>query len=288
MIWNSINIGRGLLVKGGVLFFVLSFYFIVGQQEHLNLTFPIVGVFQKIEGLQVGSPVFYRGVSVGVIDNIEIIGDSSVKVQMLVREEIRLYIKKNSSATIVSKGVFGNKLVTIISENNSVAMLSPGDKLNSFQTLKVDQVIDEFYTIEYYSRSIAKNLNHLAHSVRKHNIIRDSLFFNMASKAQVNIQHIKKNFLQNSSNILSLKKNSAEIINASGEITSHLDNIHKKINSGNNPAMGIIELFQEPGLLSPRDISLNNIQGTSGDISQGNHYINNQIKNDTVTINIKH
>ena len=77
-------------------------------------TFQISGIFKDISGLQVGNNVRFSGINVGVVEDIQQVTDSTVKVDMQIDEHTRKFMKKNAKAIIGSDGLMGNKIISIL------------------------------------------------------------------------------------------------------------------------------------------------------------------------------
>src|SRR3954471_14432886 len=102
----------GIFVATGLAIFTIAIFWI-GKQKHLfNATFSLHAVFTNISGLQVGNNVRFSGINVGTVDNVAIINDTSVKVTMVLDENVKKFIKKDSYATIGSEGLMGDRIIT--------------------------------------------------------------------------------------------------------------------------------------------------------------------------------
>ena len=102
-----------MFVTMGMAVFIAGIYFIGEGQQLFRSTFRISGVFKDVAGLQPGNNVRFSGINVGVVDNISIISDSSVRVEILIDDDTRKFIKKDAVASIGSEGLMGNKILII-------------------------------------------------------------------------------------------------------------------------------------------------------------------------------
>ncbi len=108
------KIKLGILVSVGLVLFIIGIYFIGKKQQLFSSTFQISGVFKDISGLEIGNNVRFAGINVGVIDNIEMIADTAVRVDFMILNKAKKFIKKDSRATIGSDGLMGSKLVLLL------------------------------------------------------------------------------------------------------------------------------------------------------------------------------
>ena len=114
------KIRLGLFITVGLAIFILI-VFIIGKQKNLfNPVFKLSSTFTNISGLQVGNNVRFSGITVGTVDDINIINDSTVKVEMLIKKDVQKFIKSNCKATIGSEGIIGDRIL-IISSGSSDA-----------------------------------------------------------------------------------------------------------------------------------------------------------------------
>src|ERR1035437_3811384 len=131
----------GIFVSIGLFLFVAGIYFIGQRQQLFSSTFHISGIFKDISGLQVGNNVRFSGINVGTIENIKQITDSTVKVEMLIDEHTRKFIKKNAKAIIGSDGLMGNKIVLIIPGSTCKQQLSNNDTIETTRPISIDDIL---------------------------------------------------------------------------------------------------------------------------------------------------
>src|SRR5436189_6110547 len=113
----------GLFIAGGLALFLVAI-FIIGRQKNLfNPVFGLSTTFYNISGLQVGNNIRFSGINVGTVDNIQIINDSTVRVDMLLKKNVQQFIKADCEASIGSEGIIGDK-VLIISQGSSEAPMA--------------------------------------------------------------------------------------------------------------------------------------------------------------------
>ena len=85
---TSQKIRLGLFVIIGLLLFILAIYFIGDKQKMFGKTNHLEAVFNNVNGLQLGNNVRYSGINVGTVRAIEMINDSTIKVDMLIDKTI--------------------------------------------------------------------------------------------------------------------------------------------------------------------------------------------------------
>ncbi|OFZ09740.1 MAG: hypothetical protein A2338_00745 [Bacteroidetes bacterium RIFOXYB12_FULL_41_6] len=131
----------GMFVAGGLALFVLAI-FIIGKQKNLfNPVFKLTTTYYNVSGLQVGNNIRFSGVNVGTVDNIRIINDSTVRVDLLVRKEVKQFIKSDSEVAIGSEGLIGDRLLIITQGSSASHLAREGEELASIEPVETDAII---------------------------------------------------------------------------------------------------------------------------------------------------
>lgn len=130
-----------MFVAGGLALFVLAI-FIIGKQKNLfNPVFKLTTTYYNVSGLQVGNNIRFSGVNVGTVDNISIINDSTVRVDLLVRKEVKQFIKSDSEVAIGSEGLIGDRLLIITQGSSAAHLAREGEELASIEPVETDAII---------------------------------------------------------------------------------------------------------------------------------------------------
>jgi phospholipid/cholesterol/gamma-HCH transport system substrate-binding protein len=137
----SHKVRLGIFISLGILIFILAIYFIGEKQQLFRSTFRLSGVFKDVAGLQVGNNVRLSGINVGTIDNISMISDTSVRVIILIDENIRQFIKKDAVAGIGSEGLMGNKVLVISPGTGGQKTIENDDVIATSQPTDIDDIL---------------------------------------------------------------------------------------------------------------------------------------------------
>ena len=138
---QKFKIRLGLFVAGGLTLFVIA-VFIIGKQKNLfNPVFKLTSTFHNVGGLQIGNNVRFSGINVGTVDNIVIINDSTVRTDLLIKEDVRKFIKSDCRIAIGSEGVIGDKLVTISQGSAEAPLAKEGQRLQSSEPVETDAIM---------------------------------------------------------------------------------------------------------------------------------------------------
>lgn len=132
----------GIFVSASAVLLIAGIYFIGQRQQLFNNTFTISGIFKDINGLEVGNNVRFAGINVGVVEDIQQVTDSTVKVDMIIRDETKKFMKKNAKAIIGSDGLMGNQIVTIIPGPGVGAKpVADNDIIATAKTVSMDEIL---------------------------------------------------------------------------------------------------------------------------------------------------
>lgn len=201
----------GILVFSSILILIAGIYFIGQRQQLFNSTFLISGVFKDISGLQVGNNVRFSGITIGIIENIEQISDSTVRVDMLINKQSQKFIKKDAKAIIGSDGLMGNKILILIAGTSGKPQIADNDFVETTQPISMDEILFKINLMSENAVDITDDLAVIMDNIREGRgtvgkLFSDSAFAQGIDETLVNIKQgaggFKKNMDAASNNIL--------------------------------------------------------------------------------------
>ena len=138
---QKFKVRLGLFVAVGLALFVIAI-FIIGKQKNLfNPVFKLTTTFYNVSGLQVGNNIRFSGINVGTVDHISILNDSTVKVYMLIKREVRQFIKSDCEVAIGSSGLIGDRLLIIGQGSTDAPEAKEGQQLASSEPIETDAIM---------------------------------------------------------------------------------------------------------------------------------------------------
>jgi phospholipid/cholesterol/gamma-HCH transport system substrate-binding protein len=155
------TIRRGAFISLGIAVLILGIYFIGERQQLFRRTFRVSGVFRDVAGLQEGNNVRFSGINVGTVDNIAIVSDTSVKVEILISESTRRFIKKDAVASIGSEGLMGNKTLTINPGTGGKMEIENNDTVGTVQPINMDDIMTSLKTTIDNTSRITSDLSRI-------------------------------------------------------------------------------------------------------------------------------
>lgn len=132
----------GIFTAVGLAVLVFAVFFIGNQKSLFSSTIKLTGVFNNVNGLQIGNNVRFAGINVGVVDDIEIQNDTAVRVTLSIERDVQKFIKKDSKMNIGSDGLMGDKLMVISPGGaTTTQMVKDGQQIGAVNPMDVDKII---------------------------------------------------------------------------------------------------------------------------------------------------
>jgi len=148
----------GVFITVGIAIFVIAIFIIGKQQNLFNPVFRVTTNFFNVSGVQVGNNVRFSGISVGTVDNIRIINDSTVQVDLLIRKDVQQFIKADSQASIGSEGIIGDRIIIITQGSNSSPIAEDGQHISSKEPIETDDIMKSLQTTAGHAEVITLQL----------------------------------------------------------------------------------------------------------------------------------
>ncbi|SHH71212.1 MlaD family protein [Flavobacterium defluvii] len=192
----------GMFVTIGLLLFIMAIYFIGKQKNLFGSTFNITSQFKTVSGLEVGNNVRFSGINIGTVEEIRLINDSSVVVSMVIKDEVREFIKTDARASIGSDGLMGDKVLTIspgmksqksVENNGAIASIDGVEMADLMKSVKksVDNIGVISDELAIFSHSMNNGNGALAR------LVRDDKMANSVSNTLSNLESGTKGFSEN-------------------------------------------------------------------------------------------
>jgi len=160
------DIKLGIFVLTGIVLFLASVFFIGSDRNLFNKTFKVFAVFKNVEGLKEGDNVWLSGVKIGTVQDVRIVSEGRVIVTLSLKDRQNQFIKTNSTASIGSDGLVGNKIV-VIRPGNAASTLQDSDTLGAFSPADTQELINIAKDVGENTRSLTNDLKILAHKINE-------------------------------------------------------------------------------------------------------------------------
>ncbi|MFB5946652.1 MlaD family protein [Albibacterium profundi] len=121
----------GLFVLIGIIILLAGIFIIGGQQNRFGGAIKVTAIFDNAAGLKKGGNVWFSGVKVGTIREVNFTPASQVEIVMVINDESKEYIRKDAAAVISSEGFIGNKMIVIEGGSSDIPFVEDGDQLRA-------------------------------------------------------------------------------------------------------------------------------------------------------------
>ncbi len=230
-----IFIGSTLLVIG---------IFVLGNKEALfSPTFSVHAYFNNIEGLRNGASVRLGGIDVGSVKNIEIVRDTTGRVEVSIRllKEIQRFIRKDTRASIETEGLVGNKVVILTMGSSTADPIEDGGTILAKEPVGFAAVVEETQGIMSYTKEMTKNMSEIVEKINKGEgtigkILTDEKLYNQATeltkRADQSLSSVITELEKVSQIFKGLGSGVSEVITNVNKAVTQVDTIIQGVNEG--------------------------------------------------------
>jgi len=203
------NVKLGAFVAAGLVFLVFSLYMIGKNQSLFGSTFTLMADFHNINGLTVGNNVRFSGIDVGTVKRIDIVSDSSVRVTMVIDDDLQKYIRKSALASVGTDGLMGNKLISIKAAPGDGPLVKDGDLIGTQRPVATDEMLQTLNTTNDNISVITGNLKEITSRLNSSN----SLWRLLSDTTLVlDLKHTSRSIRRAGENAESMTRNAAIIV----------------------------------------------------------------------------
>jgi phospholipid/cholesterol/gamma-HCH transport system substrate-binding protein len=183
----------GLFTTAGLLLLVATIYFVGKQKNIFGTVFHLKSSFANVSGLKVGNNVRFGGITVGTVDDIQLVTDTSVIVGMIIQKNIQRFIKKDATASIGSDGLMGDKVIVISPGTYTQKEILDNDVLQTHAPVETDQIMASLKVSADNAAIITSQLAQITYKINNGNgaiskILADSSFANNITKTMTNLK----------------------------------------------------------------------------------------------------
>lgn len=234
------NYKVGLTILLGLIIF-FAFILLVGTEEYLfSKTYQIKMISSNVEGLNDGSMVSLGGLKIGSVDGINFInkdGKNFIEISLKVQSKYQNQITENSTASIKTLGLLGDKFVDIVMGQPDQKQIADGGYIQlerslSFENLteKIDPAIDQL-------SKLISNLNDVTDSIKNGDGLLSKLFTDKKTARQftASIQELSAfvNSLNHGDGTIHKLVYDKNLSNDLSEVIGDLKSITKSVHNGN-------------------------------------------------------
>ena len=137
---RAILVGAFIII--GMVLLIAGIMIIGNVHETFKNKIKVVTLFEDVNGLQKGNNVWFSGVKIGTVSNIQFYGKNQVKIIMKIETKVQQYVRKDSKVKISTDGLIGNKILVIYGGSESYGEVEEGDTLGVEKTFSSEDMIN--------------------------------------------------------------------------------------------------------------------------------------------------
>jgi len=132
----------GLFVFTGLVLLIAGILIVGDLRETFKNKMKVVSLFDDVGGLKKGNNIWFSGVKIGTVSNLDFFGESQVEVSMNIDSKVRKYIRKDARVKISSDGFIGNKILVIYGGTSAAKEVQEGDTLLVEKTFTTEDMVN--------------------------------------------------------------------------------------------------------------------------------------------------
>ncbi len=192
----------GLFVAVGLALFIAAIFIIGRQQNMFDPVYSLRATFFNVSGLTVGNNIRFSGINVGTVGAIDIINDSTVQVEMIIREDVKEFIKEDSEVIIGSEGLIGDRLLIISQGGMDTPVAEDGALLSSNEPVETDEIMASLEVTAANAEVITQELGEIVTKVNDGKgtigkLINDEGMAKSLNQTMTNLQNSTKGLEEN-------------------------------------------------------------------------------------------
>jgi phospholipid/cholesterol/gamma-HCH transport system substrate-binding protein len=158
---TSLIVGAFSLAALGAL--ALAILSLSSQEGVFGARYRLVGYYENVQGLISNAPVWLAGTRVGRVESVQLStrpdGEPAVKVVLVVDEDVQERIRADSTASIGTIGLLGDRYIEISLGSPNEAILEDGAEIRISNPANIARAIDTGTQALDNIATLAKNLN---------------------------------------------------------------------------------------------------------------------------------
>jgi phospholipid/cholesterol/gamma-HCH transport system substrate-binding protein len=256
LLWSKLKVG--LLITLTLIILLFTVFFSGGIERFLSPTIEIKAEIKNVKGLRTGSPVWLSGIEIGSVKKIELHPEHGTIVTMLLKKDSSQFIKKDSTATVQTIGLLGDKYIEIEPGSTNSPPVSAGDIIKGIEQIEIKDIVkagsEALSKITEFTGELEGFLKRLEKSTKgitNSKFFTDPNLYNNLEEASSNLISVLRDFKESEGTLKKLMTDPS-LYNKMLSATSSIDELSKK---ANHDAGTLKRLIEDPSLYENLDIA---------------------------------
>lgn len=155
----------GLFTFIGLIILVAGILVLGTQQNKFSKNLVLTTYFKDVKGLKVGNNVWFSGVKVGIVKEVNFEDIENVRVVMNIEEKSSQFIRRDAVATLSSDGLIGNAIISLIGGTDAFPQIENGDEIESGTSGGMDAMLSTLQVNNENLVEITKNFAELSRNL---------------------------------------------------------------------------------------------------------------------------
>lgn len=170
----------GIFVTLGLVLSMLVIFLLGDLSGIFQQRYTLYARFDDISGLRIGAPIFLAGINVGKVEEIKFPGqleERKVIVEMKVGRAYHDRIREDSTASITTQGLLGDKAIFITVGTPNVPELKSGSEMKVREGLSLESFGEKGAELLENVNTLAGNINKLVADVKEKDSLIHALLY---------------------------------------------------------------------------------------------------------------
>jgi phospholipid/cholesterol/gamma-HCH transport system substrate-binding protein len=288
--WAELRVG--VFVFMALLITAVGIFYVTGQQGLLTPKYTLKTYLPEVENLDKGAPVSLDGLNVGNVESIALTPNPldkrhNMTVVMRLDRRYKDMIRTDSTATLVTEGLLGNRYVTI-TRGQTGKVIPPGGVVPGGEVPEIKDVIERGAEVAQNLQVLSNQLNQIVAKVNRGQgtigrFMNDPSFYDHLDRSAAKVEAMVDSVQQG--------KGTAGKLIASDELYKKLDNAVGSVDdvlAAVRQQRGTVgKLIYDPGIANNIDGIARKGNAMLTDVEAGKGSLGKLVKDDTMYNNLR-
>ncbi len=249
LMWSKLKVG--IVVTVALLILIFTVFFAGGIEGLFSPKIEIKAQIKDVRGLRKGSPVWISGIEIGSVKSIDLHAEYGTLVTISIDKNSAKYVRKDSTVTVQTIGLLGDKYIEIGPGASDAAPIAAGDTIKGVEQVEIKDIvkagsntfvkITEFIgELDTFLKKIEKSATGIANS----KFLTDPQLYDNLQDASKSLSAILKDFKESEGTLKKLAKDPS-LYNKMLSATSSVEEFGKKATEGSG---SLKKLAEDPAL----------------------------------------